>query len=168
MTVNRLTRNKIFWLVLGVVIVSLLLAGGLAKKQNLLLAQHEETYQQGVATLQSGDFRKAIQLFSSLPPGYGDSFQALYYTAFAYSHLKDFSQARSYMQKAQEARPAFLADPQFLVEYGEILYETGDFELSRLYLTRALNLGPTQETIDRANVVMAKLATITGEETNGQ
>ncbi len=168
MTVNRLTRNKIFWLVLGIVIVSLLLAGGLAKKQNLLLAQHEETYQQGVATLQSGDFRKAIQLFASLPPGYGDSFQALYYTAFAYSHLKDFSQARSYMQKAQEARPAFLADPQFLVEYGEILYETGDFELSRLYLTRALNLGPTQETIDRANVVMAKLANITGEETNGQ
>ena len=168
MTDNKLTRNKVFLWVLGIVVISLLTAGGWAQKQTRLLAQHEQTYQQGVATLQSGDFQKAIQLFSSLPPGYGDSFQALYYTAFAYSHLKDFSQARNYMQKAQEARPAFLADPQFLVEYGEILYETGDFELSRLYLTRALNLGPTQETIDRANGVMAKLANSTGEETNGQ
>ncbi len=158
MIITDKIRNKIFFAVLSITIISLLIAGDLAQKQNLLLAHNQETYQQGIAALQSGDFENAIQLFSSLQPSYGDSFQALYYTAVCYSYLKDFNQARIYMQKAQEARLAILTEPQFLVEYGEVLYETGDFELSRLYLTRALKLGPKQETIERANTVMSKLS----------
>lgn len=153
---NR-TRNHLFLTTLTITILVVLIVAGVGKHQNQSYLDNWQRYQQAESHVDQGQYAQAIETFSNLDSGFGDTYMALYYTAFSHGAMKNYEEAARYMQKARQAYPPFLEDPYFLLEYGQYLYHLGDYEEARSYLQQSLKFAADAEVPAMANELLAQI-----------
>lgn len=69
-----------------------------------------------------------------------------------------------YMQKAREVRPALLQDQQYLFEYGQILYHSGQTERAQPYVQASLRYRRNIETTAQARDLLEAMEVTTDKE----
>jgi hypothetical protein len=81
----------------------------------------------------------------------------LYMQALCAEKLGDLTAAAQLMQKARETRPALLREQKYLVEYGIILYKSGDFAQAQLYLQESLKYSQDAAASQTARSYLAEI-----------
>lgn len=137
---NAINRSRVFLGILLVSLVLIMMVSIIGSKQDQQFLLNTSRYKQGIQYVNSARYKEAITIFASLDPGFRNSPQVYYYTAFSYAAQKNYKQAAAYMYKAQEARPQFVTDANFLYEFGRDLYFINHYEDARRYLAKALTL----------------------------
>ena len=131
-------RNYIFAAVLGLTLISLLVAFMIGREQDRAYRDNYAQYQQAVTMMGEQKYAQALQTFRGLDADSQASYQIQYMEGFCAGKSGDYAAAAQYMQQARETRPALLKDQSYLQRYGVILYKLGEYERAELYLRESL------------------------------
>ncbi len=129
-TAKYLLYGIVLFVFLGIIYTNI--AG---KKQDEILKQDFNQYQQVIQLIQNNQANQAIKPLEDLLEKYPDDYNLYYQQGMIYSGMADFEKAASYYQKAIDIRPALLQDATFTFRMGECLYHINELEIARDYLT---------------------------------
>jgi tetratricopeptide (TPR) repeat protein len=150
-------RNYIFMAILSLAIIIIIMASVVGGRQDRAYRDNYNRYQQASQLIKEQKYAQAQQILSHLDTDSQASYQVLYMQAFCAEKLGDLTAAAQLMQKARETRPAMLREQKYLVEYGIILYKSGDFEQAQLYLQESLKYSQDAATSQTARSYLAEI-----------
>jgi tetratricopeptide (TPR) repeat protein len=101
---------------------------------------------------------KAMPVFKSLAERHPDSHALLYKYGLCLSNQGDYVNADKFLNKAMLARPAFLQEPVFLVQYGYVHFMRGRYSEAEVYLSAALEANPEPDMRDKIKIILRGVA----------
>lgn len=127
------------YILLGVVIfviIGILIANILEKKQNAAFETEDFMYQQVLEMYRSENFEGAKLLISDLVTEHSDSEIVNYLAGLIDASKNEYNSAAVYMQKALDINPYKVEEPMFMLQFGEILFKAERIEDAKLVLNR--------------------------------
>lgn len=154
---DRPSPNQVFYLLIGVVIISLLIVASIAGKQNEYYLDQHQQYLKGASLVKEGKYKEALTVFGGLNRGFADSYQVLYLKGASHLQNRQFSEAAKSLEQALKQKPALLQDHNFLYLCGEVYYQQQDYGKARLYWEQSLKFAPDREFKDKINQLLNTL-----------
>lgn len=127
-------RNRIFFVFLTVTILFVIFTLTAAAEQDEVLLSDYNQYLKANQLINLDRYTEAKSIMDNLVKKYGDSYQILWMYGLCLSAEGKLAEAAEFMQRAGEIRPALLMNQSYLVQYGEILYQIGDYSRAERYL----------------------------------
>lgn len=155
---NGMIRNYIYLAVLGLVFTCMIIGLYTAQQQDRNYRENYIVYKQAQALIDQGQYSDAEKKLRNLPPGFADSYQVQFMLGICSAATGDYTGAVAYMQRVKEIRPAMLMDQAFLVNYGYILFQQGDYKLAKLYLLESKKYATDPETTAIADEILQQMA----------
>ena len=141
MQLDSKLRTQIFLAFSAIVIISLIIAGIQASRQNESFLNDYRQSVQAQELLEQAKFAEAVPIYVSLLKSHD------YYSVFYWQYgtclagQQKWDEAFAQYDKARKIRPALMTEQTFLVQYGELLYRTGHYKSSKQYLQQCLTYG---------------------------
>jgi tetratricopeptide (TPR) repeat protein len=165
MPITGKMRNYIFIALLSMVAICLIIEFSIAAAQDKAYRLNYQNYQKATQLMQAQKFAEAQESLAGLDQDSQAMWLVVYNLAICAQKTGDLQAAVELMQKVRDIRPVILMDQGYLERYGEILYESGDYERSRLYLLESLKYPKDAALVQAANQY---LAGITAKQQGGR
>lgn len=136
MYINNSIRKYILLGITVILLIGIVIASVLAKKQNEEFEKENFIYQQALEMYQSENYEGAKMLISDLVMEHDDSEIVNYLAGLIDASNNDFTSAAVYMQKSLDINPYKVEEPMFMLQFGEILFRAERFEDAKLVLDR--------------------------------
>lgn len=150
-------RNLIFTIFLLIVLISLIITGTTAKRDNVVLLNDSLKYQQAQQLMQKSNYTQASGILTDLLKRHDYYYQLLWSYGICMTAQGKWAPADQYMDQARQIRPALVADQVFLVQYGEVLYHRGDYTRARRYLNESLKYNKQPQATAAANKLLQQM-----------
>lgn len=150
-------RNFIFLILLAVILIGLLTCGTEIERKNAVLLQDSWKYKQVQQLMQQGKPLEASRLQADLLNRHAYSYQLLWTYGLSMAAQGEWQPAGKYMEQARKVRPALVSEQIFLVQYGEVLYNLGDYDRASLYLQESLKYNKQAELIPIAQKLLQQI-----------
>lgn len=164
--IDNRVRNIIFLVVLFLTVIILAVTGSEASRQNNAFSSGYQKYMQGTSLVQAGRYQEAIELLSTLGPGFKNSYEVLSLIGYSYLQINQYDQAVQYLEKARYARPALAEEPRYLYSFGLALFHQGKFKDSERYLIRCQQLTPADQQMQSQSANLLSQIRVRKEEEN--
>jgi len=135
---NGRGRNYIFLVFLSVSLIAIIIARLVAVGQD---GQRYAEYQKFVYAKKLTAENKGTEaepIFAELLKKYPNSSDLLWYNGTCLARNGKFEKGLEYMDLARKAYPDYVTIPSYLVGYGQILYEMGEFDRAEYYFKECL------------------------------
>lgn len=152
------TRNWIFFGVTALTIIVVLITYSYGRNQDKAFLSNYSEYQKAVSLINQKQYDQGFEILQNLDANSQATYQVQYLKGICAYQNGSYDMAAQFYQGAQETRPALLKNPEFLLNYGKILYELGNYERSEVYLQQIQN--PNQE----ARQLLDSIAAMTGDQ----
>ncbi len=128
------------WVTLGFLVLlglSLIYSYKIAGEQEALFQQDRVFYYSAMDAAQKNDFPRALELMQHVSPYFQKSWLYIYSLGHVQFSAGQWEQANINMQKAEDIRPNFLSNPDYLIIRASIFVKIKDKESALLYLEHA-------------------------------
>ncbi|MFZ3100892.1 MAG: tetratricopeptide repeat protein [Desulfitobacteriaceae bacterium] len=123
------TRNTIFYILLGIAVISVSISIIIGHKQDVIYYNDYQSFQQ----IDSSSAPLAGELVEKYPT----SFILLWKYARCLEENGNYYLAEKYLDKARVQCQFLVADLNYLIDYGNVLYYQGKYAKSRKYFSKA-------------------------------
>lgn len=130
-------RNKVFYGFLIILFAGVVATVIMGEKQDKAFIQDSQMFNEANNKLKQQKFSEAETSYNQLVKKHSDSYTLLWRYALSLSGQGRYEEANQYFLKAREIRPFLLKNHQFLAQYGESLYKSGDYKKAERYLTES-------------------------------
>ena len=141
MQLKESTRKYILLGIVAIIIVGILSAKVMGKKQDEVFASEDILYQQVTQLYSEGNYEQASTFASKLLLEQPKSEVVNYLGAIIAASNNDFTQAAILMQKTMDLNPYKVEDAMFMLQFGEILYFAERYEDAKIVLVRCQESG---------------------------
>lgn|GEM_PF-6299513 len=145
MQIDSKMRTQMFFAFIGIAIFLLAITGSQAGRQNQTLIEDSQRYQQAEQLIKASKFADAAPLYASLLKSHDYYYIFHWRYGLCLAGQQKWSDAIVYFDKARQIRPALVSDQVFLIQYGELLFRTGQYGRSERYLQQCLTYGADTE-----------------------
>lgn len=142
---NSKTIKMIFGGIILFVLIGLTFTNIAGKKQDKHNKNDYLLYEEAMQIDQTVEIDRAIKALEGLILKYPNEYALRYQLGLAYSAKSNFQKASTNYQKALDMRPGLLQDPQFTFTMGEALYNIGELEISKTYLSMPVPEGHQEQ-----------------------
>ncbi|MED0671833.1 tetratricopeptide repeat protein [Aneurinibacillus aneurinilyticus] len=130
-------RNGLFYGFLIILLAGIIAVVIMGQNQDKAFIENSHMFNEANNKLKQQKFSEAEAAYSKLLKEHSDSYTLLWRYALALSGQEKYKEANQYFLKAREIRPFLLKNHQFLAQYGESLYKSGDYKRAERYLTES-------------------------------
>lgn len=145
MYIKEVTRKYIFIGLLILIIIGVIVANILAKKQDEEFATEDFLYNQALQLYKDGDYERAQLLVSELTIERADSEIVNYLAGLIAASNNEYESASILMQKSLDINPYKVENAIFMLQFGEILFLAKRYEDAKIVLNRCKDAGWTPE-----------------------
>lgn len=154
---NDKLRNLTFFLIIVILSVCLFVTNNISKKQDKVFAEESNQFKYALQLLSEDKAQEAEPLLKDLSEKHADNYEIIWNYGTLQSHLKKYDMAEPLFQKAQKLNVLLVKNPLFLAQYGEVLYNLGEFEKSKVYLEESLKYNPDEKMIGVINTMLENI-----------
>lgn len=161
MVINKLDgriRNLILIVLLALTLVVVSITYSVGVNQDEAYINNYKLYKNAMDLISQQNCDQALQLLNQLDEDSSKSYQVLYMKAVCFAQKSDYETAIDYMQAAREAWPALIQDQKFLLRYGLMLYNHGDYKEAQLYLEQSLKYPEDAESVEEAHKYLTAIS----------
>lgn len=138
-------RNYTFLFFTALTIIFLYIAHLAAIDRNkALLAEYQE-YMTAKTLITQKDFNNAEKILTKFTVMYPQSFEVLWTYGLCIAQNGNLVKGAEYMEKAIELAPVIITFPKYLMEFGCVLFELGNYERAEKYFHEIKKYNPTAE-----------------------
>lgn len=137
-SLNGRARNYIFLVFLSVSVIALMIARLIAVDQDSQKYAEYQKYLSARKLVADNKGAEAEPIFTELVNKYPDSSDLLWFYGTCLARNGKLEKGLEYMDLARQAFPGNATIPSYLVGYGQILYEMGEFDKAEYYFKECL------------------------------
>lgn len=137
-TINENRNNYIFLGFLVIALFAIIYTLNMASEQDAQYKQNYLIYQKYIACINEGKYQEAEKMIMMLLPEYKDNHFIQWHYGVILMAQEKYQEAEEHMRLAREIRPALVTQPDYLVNYGEVMYKLGNLYVAERYLTESL------------------------------
>lgn len=136
MRLKESTRKYILLGVIAFIVIGLVSAKVLAKKQDTQFATEDLLYQQASQLYSEGNYSEASIFINDLLLAQPKSEPVNYLGGLIAANNGDYTQSAILLQKTMDINPHKIEDPMFMLQFGEVLFSAERYEDAKLVLVR--------------------------------
>lgn len=154
---QKINRNKIFYILLSATALALIVIYALAEQQNKGYWQDYLASEEVVKLLADDRNQQAGQILKDLVPRHPESHQISWYYAIYLANTGQYQNAQDYYNRAMELFPDIITNEVFLWRYGENLYNLGQVEEAKQYLEQCSSTSINPEIKKEADQILERI-----------
>lgn len=131
------TRNKIALTTFSLLALFLLLAYSRAESQEELYLMDRQLYYSALAAGDQKNYEQAFDYLEETSSSFQSSWLYMYTLGYLQFGSGDFMAADDNLQEAEDIRPAFLTNADYLLIRGSVFISLGEYALASEYLEQA-------------------------------
>jgi Tfp pilus assembly protein PilF len=158
--------NVIFYITLLIVVIALITAGQIGKKQDQKMEQTYKIYQNAKKLIGTQKGNNAIPDLEKLTKQFPERYNVHQQLAIAYSQAGRYKEADEQFEIALKIRPALIKNPLFNAQYGENAYVLKQYDLAKAFLQESINAGISPDLKTYVDQLLNAIAT--AENTGGE
>lgn len=136
MQFNETTRRYILLGVVLVIVIGIISAKLMTKKQDELFLMQDTLYQQASQAYNEQNFEQANQLIAELLIIQPKSEIANYLGGLSAANIGNYEKATILLQKTLDINPHKVEDPMFMLQFAEILFSAEKYSEAKVVLLR--------------------------------
>lgn len=135
------TRKYILLGFIAFIVIGLVSAKVLAKKQDTQFSTEDLLYQQASQLYSEGNYSEASIFINDLLLAQPKSEAVNYLGGLIAANNGDYTQSAILLQKTMDINPHKIEDPMFMLQFGEVLFSAERYEDAKLVLVRCQEWG---------------------------
>ena len=143
---NQNTNNYFFIGFLVIALIAIIFALSISSEQDAQYKQDYLIYQKYITDINKGNYQEAEKMIKVLLPRYKDNYILQWHYGAILMGQEKYTEAEEHMRLAREIRPALVTLPDYLVNYGEIMYKLGNTHVAERYLNESLKYNNESKT----------------------
>lgn len=152
-------RKYILLGMIGFIIVGLITANVMAKKQDQEFIKNELLYDQVQQMYNSGNYEEALVYINELLKTQPNSEAVNHMGGLISAINKEYSKAAILLQKTLDINPYKVEDPIFMLQLGEVFYQAERYEDAKVVLNLCKEMGWEPEELPKYQEKVSELLT---------
>lgn len=135
---NQNTNNYFFIGFLVIALIAIIFTLSIASEQDAQYKQDYLIYQKYITDINKGNYQEAEKVIQLMLPKYNDNHLMQWHYGVILMGQGKYAEAEEHMRLAREIRPALVTQPDYLVNYGEVMFKLKNLEVAERYLNESL------------------------------
>lgn len=136
MQYSETARRYILLGLVGVIVIGIITANIVAKKQDDEFLLQDALYQQAKQAYNEQNFEQAVQLTTELLKMKPKAESVNYLGGLSAANIGNYEQAAILLQKTLDINPHKVEDPMFMLQFGEVLFSAERLKDAKVVLLR--------------------------------
>lgn len=155
--VSDKTRNIVFFILTTFIIICLFVVNNIGNEQDKVYAEESNKFKYAVQLLSENKVSEAEPLLKDLVEKHPENYEISWRYATTQSLLQNFEEAKALFQHAQDLNLTLVKDGTFLAQYGEVLYNLGEFDKAKVYLEESLKFNSNEQINKAVNTLLENI-----------